>query len=554
LRILVVEDSEEDTFLLLRQLQRAGFEPISERVASAADMNAALDRQDWDVVVSDYVLPGFGGLEALALFKQRGLDAPFIVVSGHIGEDLAVATMRAGADDYLMKDRLARLGPAIRRGLEQAEIRRAHRRSNEALTASEERFRQLAENIGAAFFMFERPENGAPGAPSYVSPAYETMWGAPCQTLFEDARSWLAAIHPDDRRRVEERLNQMAAGKFNEEFRIIRNDEQVRWINLKTFPVHDQEGRVYRVAALAEDTTERKHAEQQLRDSNDQLSLARAELEKRVQERTADLSAANRELQNQMSERKRLENELLEIAENERRRIGFDLHDDIGQKLMGVSLLLKAVETKLANKRLEEAEDTRKIQALLDQVVNHTHDLAHCFSSLNSQGDDLIVLLSNLVANVKRTFDINCRLRATKPFPVLPQELTLQLYKIAQESISNAIKHGKARRIQVSLLNSDGPLVLQIKNDGTPFPVDCEPSNRLGLRIMNYRARTISGELEIRANGKSGTVVTCTIPTVNGRPTIELGNKNLETKGRNGSQMAALNHDERHEASAPAPR
>src|SRR4051794_7006060 len=133
LRILVVEDSKEDAELLVRELRRGGYEPLFERVDSSEAMRAALDRRTWDVVVSDYVMPGFGGLEALALFHEKGLDAPFIVVSGHIGEDLAVAAIKAGADDYLMKDRLGRLVPAIERALEEAEVRRAHQRANEAL-------------------------------------------------------------------------------------------------------------------------------------------------------------------------------------------------------------------------------------------------------------------------------------------------------------------------------------------------------------------------------------------------------------------------------------
>jgi len=132
LRILVVEDSEEDSFLLLRELHRAGYEPVSERVASAESMAAALDRQSWDIIISDYVLPGFGGLEALDICRQRGLDVPFLLVSGHIGEDIAVSAIQGGADDYLMKDRLARLGSAVGRALERAEIRREHKRSIEA--------------------------------------------------------------------------------------------------------------------------------------------------------------------------------------------------------------------------------------------------------------------------------------------------------------------------------------------------------------------------------------------------------------------------------------
>src|SRR5689334_17559463 len=147
LQILIVEDSTDDTQLLALELRRAGYAFDFEQVDSAETMRAALDRRNWDLVISDYVMPGFGGAEALALVQSRGLSLPFIIVSGHIGEDIAVAAIKAGADDYLMKDRLGRLGPAIERALKEAECRRAHQRANEALRQSEERYRQLAENL-----------------------------------------------------------------------------------------------------------------------------------------------------------------------------------------------------------------------------------------------------------------------------------------------------------------------------------------------------------------------------------------------------------------------
>jgi two-component system sensor histidine kinase UhpB len=537
LRILLIEDSKEDAELLLREICRGGYDPAAERVDSAAGLQDALVRAEWDLVISDYVMPGFGGLEALTLFRARGLNIPFIIVSGHIGEDIAVIAMKAGADDYLMKDRLARLVPAIERALEEAKIRRAHLEANQALRDSEIRFRQLAENIGAVFFMFEHPGDQSPGTLSYVSPAFEKIWGYPCANLFSDPGLWIKSVYPDDRAGLQARLPRLLKGDAKEEFRITRKDLGVRWVEYRTFPVRNEAGAVYRIAAIAEDISERKRAEEQLganarqlqntvqelrlieeelRHRNEELSQAREKLEHRVRERTADLTAANSELKRQMEERRRLENELLEIAENERRRIGFDLHDDIGQKLMGVSLLLKALEKNLTHKGLAEANDTIKLQALINEVINHTHDLAHSFSSLDLQGADLGVFMEKLVANAQRTFHIGCRFRTARDLPALPPDTTMQLYKIAQESVSNAIKHGKATKIFISLSHQDGELVMRIKNDGVPFPIQREPSRRLGLRIMDYRARTIGGTLEIRPHGKSGTLVTCVLPVANG--------------------------------------
>ena len=120
LHALIVEDSAEDALLVLRELRRGGYDVVSVRVDSAAGMQAALAERVWDVVISDYSMPHFSGLAALQVLKERGLDVPFIIVSGAIGEDTAIQAMRHGAHDYLMKDKLARLVPAVERELREA--------------------------------------------------------------------------------------------------------------------------------------------------------------------------------------------------------------------------------------------------------------------------------------------------------------------------------------------------------------------------------------------------------------------------------------------------
>ena len=202
IRVLLVEDSGNDALLLLRQLHKGGYEPVSKRVETAQTMRAALDEQLWDIVISDYVLPGFGGLEALEVLKAKGLDLPFIVVSGQIGEDVAVKAMKAGAHDYMMKDNLTRLVPAVERELREAQVRLERKRSQVALRESEERFRQLAENIEVVFFMFEMESDNSPGRISYVSPVYEQVWGRPVESLLGNKDAWLEAIHADDRPEV----------------------------------------------------------------------------------------------------------------------------------------------------------------------------------------------------------------------------------------------------------------------------------------------------------------------------------------------------------------
>src|SRR5436190_6957827 len=123
-------------------MRKAGYKPVHERVWTAATMKAALQSQTWDVVISDYEMPGFGGFEALQILKESGQDLPFILVSAVVSEETAVAAMKAGAHDYIMKRKTARLGPAIARELREAQMRAAQRASEAALRQSEDQLRQ----------------------------------------------------------------------------------------------------------------------------------------------------------------------------------------------------------------------------------------------------------------------------------------------------------------------------------------------------------------------------------------------------------------------------
>ena len=145
LHVLIVEDSENDALLLIRELKRSGYEPVYERVYTAKGLSDALEKQTWEIIISDFVMPQFSGLEALKLTKLKNLDIPFIITSGKISDDTAVLSMKAGAADYIMKDNLTRLGPAIERELQETAVRRESEKASKSLKEREEELHVLKQ-------------------------------------------------------------------------------------------------------------------------------------------------------------------------------------------------------------------------------------------------------------------------------------------------------------------------------------------------------------------------------------------------------------------------
>ena len=508
LQVLLVEDSDNDATLLELALQRSGFHCTCERVETARGLTAALDRREWDVIIADYVMPSFDGLSALAMVKQRGLDLPFIVVSGHITDDTAVAAMKAGAHDYVMKDNLARLGPAVERELREAEMRRV-RRQTEARLREEHAFREAIETSipsGIAVVNLD-------GRQTYVNPAFCRMVG------WSDAE--LVGAKPPFAYWPEEEVDAITTalarvvthgtpqGGMELRFRR-KNGERFNVFMLVT-PLSDTHGNVSGWLSSITDITRLKEAEGALRKSH-------LELERRVRERTADLSAANAKLQEAMAERSRLEHELLDITERERRRIGLDLHDDLGQRLSGIALLAKGLQLRLEKQRSAGAREAAEIYGLLQQAMSHTRNVAQDLATLEFEAKDLPSALRDLAARAREAFQIPCRFEARGDLPALDPKAVRQLYKIAQEALTNAIKHGKASQATITLSNAAGGLVLTVRNKGVSFPSVIGQSAGMGLRIMNYRAKLIGASLRIEPGLRgNGTVVTCSVAPVQGR-------------------------------------
>jgi PAS domain S-box-containing protein len=278
-KVLLLEDDEIDGDLILDALRSGGVVTESKRVVLRSEFLLALEDFKPELVLSDHKLPDITGVQALAHVKDRFPHIPFILVTGALGEEAAVEAMRSGATDYILKDKLFRLVPAVNRALREAgeAVRRKEteellrlqhiklKTQNEKLFESELRFRQLAENIAEVFWMTDVDKKTI----IYVSAAYETVTGRTCQSLYTSPTAWVEALHPDDREAVVKAVfTKQAAGTYDEIYRIIRPDGSTRWIHDRAFPVRNVAGDVYRIAGIAEDITERKLAEQRLETRN----------------------------------------------------------------------------------------------------------------------------------------------------------------------------------------------------------------------------------------------------------------------------------------------
>ncbi len=285
LRVLLVEDSENDAMLLLRELRRGGYKPLSQRVYTPEDMEKALRVADvrdepFQVVISDYYMPRFSAPGALGLLRELGYDAPFIVVSGKIGEDAAVEIMKAGANDYLTKENMSRLCPAIERELREAEVRRERERAEKALGRSEERFRRLVEQIPAVTYVQEPIDSDTPKAITYMSPQYEAMLGYPAEKEMLDEEHWLCVLHPDDRERVlaEELRTDETGEPYRIEYRQIARRGRVVWVRDEATLVRDEDGNSLYWLGVQYDISEQKRTEEQLRQSEERFKVLAQEV------------------------------------------------------------------------------------------------------------------------------------------------------------------------------------------------------------------------------------------------------------------------------------
>ena len=331
----------------------------------------------------------------------------------------------------------------------------------------------------------------------WVTPNRRVQFGLPAtgKIRFEDLMSrW----HPDDRDGVRQALKEaIEHGKgYRREFRTLLADGSVRWTVARGRVHFDERGRPQRLLGVSLDITARKEAEAIAQRQRDELEQLR-------QQRTALL-------EQEVVGRTRLEREVIDICAREQRRIAYDLHDGVGQQLVGIALSAKLLEEQLRADRPAEADKASAIVQLANQAARQARLTARTLEGADGVGD-LKAALESLAASVNRDCSIKATVEADgSSLPISPP-VAAQLYRIAQEAVRNAVEHGAAHEVQINLAFNHEVMLLRIQDDGTGFEANPN-SDGMGLRIMRYRAQCIGGSCEVQSSRAKGTIVSCRVP------------------------------------------
>jgi len=484
IRVLQIEDSESDAAMVLHLLKKAGYQVNAERVETADQMHAALARQPWDVIVADFHLPKFNAPAALEIVQNTGKDIPFIVVSGMIGEDVAVEMMRAGAHDYLLKDRLERLAPAVEREIREARIRQLHRQAEEDRSVIHSELAAINANAPVLLLVLnaegyvEKVNNLA--AQLSGRPVHELVGGSAgdvirCLNALDDpggCGAGAACEHCSIRDAVLKSLKSGTKCEFVEA-RIpvlVDGERQERHLLFSTTPL--VLGRNRKALICAQDVTPLKRAEQSLQATVEKLELALTEKAVLFQE-----------------VHHRVKNNLQIIASL-------------------LSMQARTIEDRKVAEKLKDTEQRVKSMALIHEQLYNQKEITSV-----DLADYIQKLAPQLLASYERSDSVSLRLDLAPATLTLERAIPCSL--ILNELVTNALKYAypdTKGEILVQLASDSNDISLTVADWGAGLPVnfDSKKSKSLGITIVQALARQLGGDIEFGAS--PGTEITLRIP------------------------------------------
>ena len=478
LKVLIVEDSEPDARLLIRELKRGGYEVEHQRIETAEALKAALADGVWDVVLCDYVLPQFSGDEALRMIRNSGLDLPFIFVSGTIGEEAAVQAMKAGAHDYVMKNNLIRLAAAVERELGEAQIRKESRQAEAMMRLSEHKYRHLFESMRDAAFLVAE----GTGKIIDVNPQAESLLGRTRAEIIgmNQRELYPSQMEPPFLLPPGETIGGEAG---SHEVEIVRRDGSTVPTDLRLSRLQLEGHNL--LLLLFRDIARRRRTEKELRDSREQLRALAARLQA--------------------------------VREEERTRVAREIHDELGQMLTAIKMDLRWIENDL-----EQLDDPR-LNPLLDKAVAATELTDALARSVQRIAAELrpgildrlglVMALTHEAEQFQQRTGIQCRLKLSEDEPLLPAESVTAVFRIFQEALTNVARHARASEVEIELESSPGFIALKICDNGSGIKSDdLLGGHSLGLLGMQERARHLGGEITFKSGPAGGTLLTLQIP------------------------------------------
>jgi signal transduction histidine kinase len=256
-----------------------------------------------------------------------------------------------------------------------------------------------------------------------------------------------------------------------------------------------------------------------LKRANADLTRGQRDLETKIRERTMELSAANRNLVQEIAQRNEAEQAILDVSNREQRRLGQDLHDGLSQTLAGVKLMTERVKRELQSGAPPDPGKVALIETRLAEALTFVETVSRGLYPVELESNGLMAALEELARNTGRLHPMDCRFRCPRPVAVSDGAVANHVFRIAQEAVANAVKHARAKRIQVRLTRRGARIVLAVADDGVGL-AGAPARNGMGMKLMEHRARIMNGHLRVISGVRGGTVVRCSFPavTVAGHP------------------------------------